>query len=399
MTPSRLILPKGFRAAAAAAQIKSGSTKKDVAILHSISQASAAAVFTTNKVKAAPLLVSRAHLSNGVAQAIVANSGNANACTGQAGRKDAETMCRWASEKLNLAPEDVLVASTGVIGQRLPMDRIRAGIEAACHQLGEDGGMDAAQAIMTTDTVPKTETVEIQGSAGPMRITGMCKGSGMIAPNMATMLAFLMTDAAIAPALLEQLLREAVDRSFNMITVDGDMSTNDFVALLANGAAGVPPLEAGSPDCTAFSQALDEVCLSLARQIARDGEGATKLVTISVRGARDLAEARQVGMSVANSNLVKTALFGNDPNWGRILAAVGYSGADVAEERITLAIGALKIFEHGCGLDFAKSEGIEALRRPEVEIAIDLGQGNAEATVYTCDLSYDYVKINAEYTT
>jgi len=221
----------------------------------------------------------------------------------------------------------------------------------------------------------------------------------MIAPNMATMLAFLMTDAAIQPALLDRLLREAVDRSFNMITVDGDMSTNDFVVLLANGAAGVPVLDDGGPDYAAFSEALNEVCLSLAKKIARDGEGATKLVTISVRGARDLEEAKQVGMSVANSNLVKTALFGNDPNWGRILAAVGYSGADVAEERITLAIGELRIFERGTGLTFAKSEGIEALRKPEVEIGIDLGQGKAEATVYTCDLSYEYVKINAEYTT
>ena len=399
VTTEHLILPKGFRAAGAAAQIKPESAKKDVAIIHSISPAGAAAVFTTNKVKAAPLLVSRVHLADGMARAIVANSGNANACTGEAGKQDAETMCAWAAEKLNLAPKDVLVASTGVIGQRLPMDRIQAGIEAACAGLSEHGGMDAEQAIMTTDTVPKTETVEIKGSGGAMRITGMCKGSGMIAPNMATMLVFLMTDAAIQPALLDRLLREAVDRSFNMITVDGDMSTNDFVALLANGAADVPPLEAGSPDCAAFARALNEVCLSLSKKIARDGEGATKLVTISVRGARDFGEAKQVGMSVANSNLVKTALFGNDPNWGRILAAVGYSGADVAQERITLAIGELNIFERGRGLAFARSEGVEALRKPEVEIIIDLGQGKAEATVYTCDLSYEYVKINAEYTT
>jgi glutamate N-acetyltransferase/amino-acid N-acetyltransferase len=399
VTKEHLILPKGFRAAGAAAQIKPESTKKDVAIIHSIPPASAAAVFTTNKVKAAPLLVSQKHLADWTAQAIVANSGNANACTGEAGRQDAETMCRWAAEKLNLAPEDVLVASTGVIGQRLPMDRIQAGVEAACARLSEHGGVDAAQAIMTTDTVSKTETVKIKGSGGTMRITGMCKGSGMIALNMATMLAFLMTDAAVEPALLSRLLREAVDRSFNMITVDGDMSTNDFVALLANGAAKVPALEYGSPDYAAFAEALNEVCLSLAKQIARDGEGATKLVTISVRGARDFGEAKQVGMSVANSNLVKTALFGNDPNWGRILAAVGYSGADVTEERITLAIGGLKIFERGRGLAFAKSEGIEVLRKPEVDIIIDLGQGKAEATVYTCDLSYEYVKINAEYTT
>ncbi len=399
MTKEHLILPKGFRAAGAAAQIKPESAKKDVAIIYSTTPASAAAVFTTNKVKAAPLLVSREHLAAAPAPAVVANSGNANACTGEAGKQDAETMCAWAAEKLNIAPKDVLVASTGGIGQRLPMDRIRTGIEAACARLSEHGGMDAEQAIMTTDTVPKTETVEVESAGGAMRITGMCKGSGMIAPNMATMLAFVMTDAAIQPALLDQLLREAVDRSFNMITVDGDMSTNDFVALLANGAAEVPALDFGSPDCTAFSEALNGVCLSLAKQIARDGEGATKLVTISVRGARDFGEAKQVGMSVANSNLVKTALFGNDPNWGRILAAVGYSGADVAEERITLSIGELKIFERGRGLAFAKSEGIEVLRKPEVEIIIDLGQGKAETTVYTCDLSYDYVKINAEYTT
>lgn len=397
MTTEPLVLPTGFRAAGVAAQIKPESTKKDVAIIHSITSATAAAVYTTNKVKAAPLSVSRQHLADGTARAIVANSGNANACTGAPGRQDAETMCRWVGEKLNLAPGDVLVASTGVIGQRLPMDRIRSGIEAACARLSEHDGMEAAQAIMTTDTVPKTETVEVKGANGTMRITGMCKGSGMIAPNMATMLAFLMTDAAVEPALLSRLLREAVDRSFNMITVDGDRSTNDFVVLLANGAAGVPALSYGSSGCSAFAEALNGVCLSLAKQIARDGEGATKLVTISVRGARHFEEAKQVGMSVANSNLVKTALFGNDPNWGRILAAVGYSGADVAEERITLSIGGLKVFERGVGVAFSRSEGIEALRKPEVEIAIDLGQGKGEATVYTCDLSTDYVKINAEY--
>ena len=399
MTTEPLILPKGFRAAGAAAQIKPESTKKDVAIVYSITPASAAAVYTTNKVKAAPLSVSRQHLADGTARAILANSGNANACTGAPGRRDAETMCRWAAEKLDLAPKDVLVASTGVIGQRLPMDRIQAGVEAACARLSEHGGMEAAQAIMTTDTVPKTETAEVKGANGTMRIAGMCKGSGMIAPNMATMLAFLMTDAAIQPALLGRLLREAVDRSFNVITVDGDMSTNDFVALLANGAAGVPALNYGSSDYAAFAEALNGVCLSLAKQIARDGEGATKSVTITVRGARHFEEAKQVGMSVANSNLVKTALFGNDPNWGRILAAVGYSGADVAEERITLSIGGLRVFERGIGLAISRSEGVEALRKPEVEIDIDLGQGKAEATVYTCDLSTDYVKINAEYTT
>ncbi|MCK5526816.1 MAG: bifunctional glutamate N-acetyltransferase/amino-acid acetyltransferase ArgJ, partial [Candidatus Latescibacteria bacterium] len=347
LIPGDVTTPLGFLAGGIHCGVKRKSL--DLALLTSESPCAVAGLFTTNRVKAAPLLVSQKHLADGMAQAIVANSGNANACTGEAGRQDAETMCVWASEKLNLAPKDVLVASTGVIGQRLPMDRIRAGIEAACARLSEHGGMDAEQAIMTTDTVPKTETVEIGGSGGAMRITGMCKGSGMIAPNMATMLAFLMTDAAIQPALLSRLLREAVDRSFNMITVDGDMSTNDFVALLANGAAEVPALDYGSPDCTAFAEALNKLCLSLAKQMARDGEGATKLVTISVRGARDFEEAKQVGMSVANSNLVKTALFGNDPNWGRILAAVGYSGADVAEERITLAIGGLRIFERGKG--------------------------------------------------
>lgn len=403
-SPRGLILPKGFKAAGAMAKIKPSATKNDVAVIYSERMAHAAAVYTTNRVKAAPLWVTRDHLSDGRAQAIVANSGNANACTGAQGRQDAEAMCRTVGMCLGIRSEDVIVASTGVIGQRLPMDRVEVGIRAACAGLRVDGGMEAAEAIMTTDTVPKTATTEVSLSDGPVRISGMCKGSGMIAPQMAllphaTMLAFLMTDAVIAPDLLLELLVDAVDQSFNRITVDGDMSTNDVVAILANAMSGGSEIVQGSEEATRFAEALNGVCLDLAKMIARDGEGATKLVTISVTGARDSAEAKRVGMSVANSNLVKTALFGNDPNWGRILAAVGYSGVEVDEERITLTIGDLKIFDRGSGVRFPREVGIEVLRKPEVEIRIDLGRGTAEATVYTCDLSYDYVRINAEYTT
>ena len=392
-------LPKGFTAGSAAAKIKPTSTKDDVAAILSGRAASAAGMYTTNKVKAAPLRVSQAHLENGVAQAIVVNSGNANACTGQQGIQDAQEMCRLAGDLLGVSSQDVLVASTGVIGRQMPMDRVRAGIEAACKRLRPEGGLDAARAIMTTDTVPKTFCTRVELGGGEITLSGFCKGSGMIAPNMATLLAFLMTDAAIEPSCLKELLSGAVQDSFNMLTVDGDMSTNDFVTILANGESGVPTLAEGTRDHVRFSGALNAACLDLAQRMARDGEGATKLVRVNVCGARDRGEVRQVGMSVANSNLVKTALFGNDPNWGRILAAAGCSGADVDEELTTLSIGDLRIYERGAAVEFPNALGVHALDRAEVDINIDLGQGSASGTVYTCDLSYEYVKINAEYTT
>lgn len=324
--------PQGFKAAGGHGGIKKGSTKLDVALVESDRVASAAAVYTTNQVQAAPLYVCREYLRDGRARAVVLNSGNANACTGEQGMDNARAMCAQVAQALGVDREEVLVCSTGVIGVQLPMDAVRKGITAAVAARATTGGDDAAVAIMTTDTVPKTYAVEVDIDGSKIRVGGMTKGSGMIAPNMATMLGVVTTDAAVPPALLKELLSTAVKRSFNCITVDGDMSTNDTVIVLANGAAGSKELEKGSAATALFAEALETVCRELARMIARDGEGATKLVAIEVRGARSEDEARQVGLSVANSSLVKTAIFGRDPNWGRILCAMGYAGV-VMEDR------------------------------------------------------------------
>ncbi len=372
---------------------------KDMALVYSQQAASAAAVYTTNKVQAAPIHVDRQHLGDGAARAVILNSGNANACTGQRGLDDAQRMCELSAAALGLATEDVLVCSTGVIGVTLPMAAIEAGIPKVAQARAADGGQAAAEAIMTTDTVPKSYAVEVEVGGKAIRVGGMAKGAGMIAPNMATMLSVVTTDAAVEAGLLQQLLLRAVRRSFNCITVDGDMSTNDTVIVLANGAAGAPLLEEGSGDVEVFYAALEEVCRQLARKIARDGEGATKLIEISVRNGRSEAEARQVGLSVANSSLVKTAVFGCDPNWGRILCASGYAGVDINPEKLEVKLCGISIYKDGAGQDFNEEVLIEAMRSADIPIEIDLAQGNARAEIYTCDFSYDYVRINAEYTT
>ncbi len=386
---------KGFQAAGLYCGIKEET--RDLALVYSEAEASGAAVYTTNRVQAAPIEVCRAHLADGRAQAVVLNSGNANACTGAVGLANAQQMCELAAGPLALAIEAVLVCSTGVIGVPLPMEAIAEGIPQAVAALSRSGGHDAAAAIMTTDTVPKSFAVELEGK--PVRIGGMAKGAGMIAPNMATMLSVIGTDAQVAPGLLQALLVWAVQRSFNCITVDGDMSTNDTVIALANGAAGGPQLEKGGPGIEGFYAGLEEVCRQLARMIARDGEGATKLVSIRVQGASNQSEARQVGLAVANSNLVKTAVFGCDPNWGRILCAVGYSGADIDPDQVEVALCGVPIYRAGAGVDFEQEELIAAMRGEDIPIQIDLGRGHAEAQIFTCDFSYDYVRINAEYTT
>lgn len=395
VTEGRCIRPIGFRASGVACGLKPEG--RDLALIASDRPAEAAGVFTTNRVQAAPIQLNREHLADSSAQAIVVNSGNANACTGEQGLADARQTVRDVARELNVAPETVLVNSTGVIGVPLPMDKIRSGIPVAVRDLREDGWADAAAAIMTTDTVPKMASVRMRLDGRTVTVCGIAKGAGMIAPDMATMLGFVATDARIDPEQLKKCLRDAVDRSFNCITVDGDTSTNDTVLLLANGAAGEPALSRG--EVMLFQAGLNAVCVSLARQIARDGEGATKLITIRVDGAASTADARTVGLSVGNSKLVKTAVFGRDPNWGRILCAIGYAGVPVDPDEISVSMTGIPIYGQGRGLPFDTDDAIRALSASDIDIEINLGQGSRSATIYTCDLTYDYVRINAEYTT
>ncbi|MBT4137482.1 MAG: bifunctional glutamate N-acetyltransferase/amino-acid acetyltransferase ArgJ, partial [Candidatus Latescibacteria bacterium] len=325
------------------------------------------------------------------------NSKNANACTGEQGMQDARQTARWAAQHAGCEPEDVLINSTGVIGVPLPMENIQNGIDTSFPLLSENGWEDASNAIMTTDTVPKKATTQLSLGGKTITLSGIAKGAGMIAPNMATMLSFITTDANLSPEQTQSALKAAVVQSFNCITVDGDMSTNDTVLFLANGAAENENLS--ESDLLTFQTTLNALCESLAKQIARDGEGATKLITIHVTHAPSFDHARKVGLSVANSSLVKTAVFGRDPNWGRILCAVGYAGVDIDPERVTVSMAGIPIYGNGGGLPFDNDQAIEALGASNIDIDIDLSIGEACATLYTCDLTYDYVRINAEYTT
>ena len=390
---------KGFKFSAVEAAIKK-SGRLDLGLIFSETPAVVAALFTTNRVKAAPVLLSMERAKSGVAQAVLVNSGNANACTGSQGMEDALESGRLVALGLGIPAEVTLIASTGVIGVPLPMERIRKGIPPLIEGLETGRVADLATAIMTTDTFPKLEARCCEAGGKPYTIAGIAKGAGMIMPNMATMLAFLVTDAAVEPAWLDKVFREANDASFNMITVDGDTSTNDTALILANGAAGNAPLAAGNPDAAMFAGLLHEVMLSLAKQLVRDGEGATKFVTITVKGAISAAEARQAAMAIANSSLVKTAFFGQDANWGRVFAAVGYSGAQVDPGRVDLYFDDVPMTRNGifAGGD-AEARGTEALRNKEFTVTVDLKLGAGQATVYTSDLSYDYIKINADYRT
>ena len=388
---------RGFVAGAVACGLKA-SGRLDLMIVASDRPAAAAGVFTRNRVKAAPILLCQEHLADGRAQAIVGNSGQANACTGDEGLICAREMTVAAAERLGLRPEDVLVISTGVIGVPPALENILPAI-AALHLDGA-GGEAAAQAIMTTDTRAKTAAATIDlGNGYTATLGGMTKGSGMIRPNMATMLGVLTTDAPLAPDHATALLRRVVDRSFNMVSVDGDTSTNDTVLLLANGACGAPLLQPGSPAAAAFEAALEGVCQDLARQIARDGEGATKLIECRVSGARTEEEARQVAHAVIGSSLTKSAIFGNDPNWGRIVCAAGYSGAEIEPRRLRLTLQGTVLFEGGQPRPFDRAAASQSLRSSDVLIELSLGQGEAAATGWGCDLTYKYVEINAEYTT
>jgi glutamate N-acetyltransferase/amino-acid N-acetyltransferase len=390
-------LPRGFRAAGVAAGIKKDG-RPDLALLVSAQNCVASAVFTQNKVKAAPVIYDQQLITNGhPLRAVVINAGNANACTGEQGLRDCAEMAELVAQQVGCPPASVFVMSTGVIGVPLPMDKLRAGIPAAAQALSEDGLLAAAQAIMTTDTIPKLAAVDLtvttNGEPRTAQLTGIAKGAGMIHPDMATMLAVVMTDAIVRPDVLKKALNQAVRKSFNRISVDGDTSTNDTLVVLANGASGVEPL------ATEFEILLTSICIDLAKQIVKDGEGATKFITIEVTGARDERMAERVGRTVARSPLVKTAFYGEDANWGRLIAAAGYSGEDLSPEKISLWISSTRVFANGAPAAYSEEALASTMRAKEITVRIDLGIGNASATVWTCDLSHDYVTINGRYRT
>ncbi|RJO60608.1 MAG: bifunctional glutamate N-acetyltransferase/amino-acid acetyltransferase ArgJ [Dehalococcoidia bacterium] len=387
--------PRGFSAGATYGGInKHARYNLDVGILYSDVPCNAAGTFTTNKIKAASVLLCQRILPSKSVRAIVANSGCANASTGEFGQRDAQSMEAAAAAKIGVDMADVLVASTGVIGRRLPLELLNGAIGKI--KLSPDGGHDMAKAIMTTDTVPKEIAIETGGFV----IGGIAKGAGMIHPNMATMLSFLATDAPVELGFLEKSLKEAVDKSFNMISVDGDTSPNDSVIMLSNGLAGGEIIKEGSARAKCFQQALDAACIHLAKSVARDGEGATKLIEVNVSGAASISDARIAARTITSSPLVKSAIHGADPNWGRIVVAAGRSGAELVEAKMALDISDVPVVREGVPLPFDKDKLIEALGRDEVRINLDLNLGTSySATAWGCDLSAEYVAINSEYTT
>ena len=397
-----IAMVRGIRATGIACGIKKVEGSADLAMVASEVPCNAAAVFTKNRVTAAPVQYDRRLLRdhNTIAQALVINSGCANACTGARGLQDAEDTARYTAERLGLRPEAVWVMSTGVIGQHLPMDKVRKGVEIAVANLSNEGGHPAARAIMTTDTRPKEAAAQVEINGRKVTLAGMCKGSGMLHPNMATMLAVIATDALVAPDVLQTALSDVTERSFNMTTVDGDTSTNDTLLLLANGLAGNDAISStDGPGYAAFLEGLLYVAQTLAKMLAADGEGATKFVEIDVRGARSFAEARTVAKAIAHSPLVKTAMYGQDANWGRVLCAAGYSGVDIDPDRVALWFGDLQLVKNGAPYDVDEERALKILSEKEIKITLELGLGDATATVWTCDLSHDYVSINAHYRT
>ncbi len=399
-----VVAPHGFRASGIHCGIRRNKTKKDLALIFSRVPAHAAAVYTTNLVKGAPLTVTKQHLQNGIAQAIICNSGNANTCNAN-GIEVAEEMCVLVGEQLKLSPEDVLVASTGVIGQPLDISPIKNGLEKLVHNLGKElsNGHAAAEAIMTTDTAIKEIAVEFTVDGKVCRLGGIAKGSGMIHPNMATMLVFLTTDCAISAEMLQKALSADVQNTFNMTSVDGDTSTNDMVTILANGRAGNSMITKEGHAFDTFMKALNTVTVQLCRWIAADGEGATKLLECKVTGAPELSVAKTVAKSVICSSLTKAAMFGADANWGRVLCAIGYSGAAVdvtkVEVRFASEAGEVLVCQNGAGVEFSEDLAKKVLSEEEIEILIDLHDGEAASTAWGCDLTYDYVKINGDYRT
>ena len=392
---------QGFWASGICAGIKKGGDL-DLALLYSREPCVCAAVMTRNRLQAAPLHLSQQNLKGGMAQAVIVNSGNANACTGAQGMKDAREMARCTARVLGISPALVCVASTGVIGEPLPIKRIRDSIPRGAEQLSRRGGAHAARAIMTTDTRPKTAGLEIPWAKCAVRLGGMAKGSGMVHPDLATLLAFLVTDVRISPLLLRQALREATDQTFNQITIDAETSTNDMVLCMANGMAGNPSLRRGSKELRKFTDALTALCASLARKIVEDGEGATKFIEVRVEGGRDDRQARRIALAVARSALIKSAFYGADPNWGRILAAVGAcpDAAHLQSGRLALSYGPIAVVRHGKGLGrAAEARARRYLKRSRISLTLDLGIGSGQSRIWTTDLSPEYVRINASYRT
>ncbi len=393
---------KGFTANGIHCGIRHNKTKRDLSLIASEKLCTAAAVYTTNLVKGAPLKVTKSHIENGTAQAIICNSGNANTCNAN-GKEVAETTCMRLAEHLKINADDVVVASTGVIGQPLNIEPIVNGMGELIAGLSKEGDSFAAEGIMTTDTVKKEIAVEFTVGGKTCRIGGIAKGSGMIHPNMATMLVFITTDVAISSKMLSKALSSDIQETFNMISVDGDTSTNDMVVVLANGMAGNAEITEEGEDFNEFMKALNTVNVYLCRMIASDGEGATKLLECTVSGAKTLADAKKVAKSVVCSSLLKSAMFGADANWGRVLCAIGYSGADVDVEKVNLAFssakGKIDVCKNGSGVDFSEEKAKEILLEDKINIIVELNDGNYSSTAWGCDLTYDYVKINGDYRT
>ncbi len=393
---------KGYKAAGIHCGIRKNHIKKDLALVESEVKANAAADYTTNLVKGAPLDVTKAHIADGKAQAIICNSGNANTCNAD-GIEIAEKMSAETAARLNLAKDDIVVASTGVIGQRLDLTPIIAGIDVLAKEISNEGADSAAEAIMTTDTVKKQVAVEFELGGKVCRMGGMAKGSGMIHPNMATMLVFITTDAAVSSQMLQKALSSDIASTFNMVSIDGDTSTNDMVVLLANGLAGNEEITEDDADFAEFMKALNTLNMQLCRMIAGDGEGATKLLECAVEGAVSEGIAKTVAKSVICSSLTKAAMFGADANWGRVLCAIGYSGADVDINKIDVAFksakGTVCVCRDGAGIDFSEEKAKEILLEDEIDILVNLNSGAASAKAWGCDLTYDYVKINGDYRT
>lgn len=395
---SKTYIPVGYMFSAAEAAIKKAG-RKDIALIYSKVQANIAGTFTTNRVKAAPVKLNIKNIRTGKGQAIIVNSGNANACTGEKGLKDAIQTAAITAKYLKIKPSLVYVCSTGVIGTPMPMDRILPKIPELIDNLGKCGLQEVASAIMTTDTFPKIVSKKVRINSKTGIIAGICKGAGMIAPNMATMLCFIMTDIAVAQKALNTAIRDSVKKSFNRITIDGDMSTNDTALILSNGMLGNTEINESSALYRKFKKALDDVTYDLSRMIVMDGEGATKMIEVEVTGADSEKEAEKAAFSIANSNLVKTAIYGNDANWGRIMAALGYSGIKFQEEKVDIRLGNVKIVRKGIGTGTDKKANHYLKNNKEIKILISLNNGKSSARVLTCDLTEEYVKVNAEYRT
>lgn len=393
---------KGFQAAGVHCGIRKNRSKKDLALIYSQTECAVACTYTQNKVFGAPITVTRKHVANGKAKAIICNSGNANTCNAN-GVEIAEKTCALAAEALGISAEDVVVASTGVIGQPLSIEPIAAGLPVLVSQLSTQGSTDACEGIMTTDTYPKECAYAFSLEGVECHIGAIAKGSGMIHPNMATMLAFITTDAAIAPALLQKAVSEVVDDTFNMVSVDGDTSTNDMLSVLANGLAGNPVITEETRAYQDFKQALFAVCENVSKKLAGDGEGATKLLECTVRHAPDKTTAKKIAKSVICSSLFKAAMFGADANWGRILCAIGYTDAafDISKIAVDLSskAGCIHVCENGAGVPFSEETAKIVLSEEEIHVDIDMNDGSAYATAWGCDLTYDYVKINGDYRT